>query len=176
MIRKNINIVIDCFQIKGKNIIIFGHKSKMSLYIPLAWTETLNGLTISGGVNISSTQLSHKSSEVASANKNRGSSAFLQQKLVGHSRILRGTCSDTVIEKDSDWSFLSPLMGFQRFRKLYESKRCTRKHKRQNRKLKMSDIPCAKIPRKSQIFVTIRKNIKMVIACFQIKVKSKITL
>ena len=126
-------------------------------------------------MNISSTQLSHKSSEVASANKNRGSSAFLQQKLVGHSRILRGTRSDTVIEKDSDCSFLSPLMGFQRFRKLYESKRCTRKHKRQNRKLKMSDIPCAKIPRKSQIFVTIRKNIKMVIACFQIKGKSKIT-
>ena len=104
-------------------------------------------MTISGGVNISSTQLSHKSSEVASANKNRGSSAFLQQKLVGHSRTLRGTRSDTVIEKDSDCSFLFPLMGFQRFRKLYESKRCTRKHKRQNRKLKMSDIPCAKIPR-----------------------------
>ena len=100
MVRKNINIVIACFQIKGKNIIVFGQGTldgtqaltikllfncmqinmpqiqEKSLFIPLASKKPLNGLIISGGANISLTRLSRKSSEIASAT-NLGSSASL---------------------------------------------------------------------------------------------------
>ena len=65
---------------------------------------------------------------------------------VNLSRIQRGTRPNAFIEKYSDWNSLSPPLGFLRFEKPCENKRCTRKHKRQNRELKMSYIPCAKIP------------------------------
>ena len=44
-------------------------KTKISVFLPLAWTETVSGLTMSGGEIISSTRLSRKSSKIAAVTK-----------------------------------------------------------------------------------------------------------